>query len=58
MVLDDAGESLGWPLVGLTTAAPLGVVPLLGGVVMTSPSLPRTFSMQGCSFMDPHVEAL
>lgn len=51
--LDDIGESLGWPLVGLRTAAPLSVVPLLGGVVMASLSLPRTFSMQGWLFVDP-----
>jgi hypothetical protein len=27
-------EILGWPLAGLMTAAPLGIIPLLEGVVM------------------------
>uniref|UniRef100_A0A0E0KCF9 Uncharacterized protein n=1 Tax=Oryza punctata TaxID=4537 RepID=A0A0E0KCF9_ORYPU len=40
-----AGESLARPLAGLTTAAPFGLVPLLGGVVMTlTPFLSLPFS--------------
>ena len=58
VALDDAGESLGWPLVGLMTAAPLGIVPLLGGVIMVSSLATKNLSRATMVVHGPRVEAL